>query len=92
MCAITRQRANYCFYTYHCWVRLWSDIDKVNVQFISYTFSGASIFENSERGFLEYDKIDKVYKTTPFGFRFLELHGEMSQILNVQQELELSRR
>jgi predicted transcriptional regulator len=45
-----------------------------------------------ERGFLEYDKIDKVYKTTPFGFRFLELHGEMSQILNVQQELELSRR
>ena len=45
-----------------------------------------------ERGFLEYDKIDKVYKTTPFGFRFLELHGELSQILNVQQELELSRR
>ena len=45
-----------------------------------------------ELGFLEYDKIDKVYKTTPFGFRFLELHGEMSQILNVQQELELSRR
>jgi len=44
-----------------------------------------------ERGFLEYDKIDKVYKTTPFGFRLLELHGEMSQILNVQQELELSR-
>ncbi|MGB7676304.1 MAG: winged helix-turn-helix domain-containing protein [Nitrososphaeraceae archaeon] len=45
-----------------------------------------------ERGFLEYDKIDKVYKTTPYGFRFLELHGEMSLILNVQQELELSRR
>jgi predicted transcriptional regulator len=45
-----------------------------------------------ERGFLEYDKIDKVYKTTPFGFRFLELHGEMSLILSVQQELELSRR
>ena len=45
-----------------------------------------------ERGFLEYDKIDKVFKTTPFGFRFLELHGEMSQILNVQQELELFRR
>ena len=45
-----------------------------------------------ERGFLEYDKIDKVYKTTPCGFRFLELHNEMSQILNVQQELELSRR
>ncbi|MGB8450517.1 MAG: winged helix-turn-helix domain-containing protein [Nitrososphaeraceae archaeon] len=45
-----------------------------------------------ERGFLEYNKVDKVYKTTPFGFRFLELHGEMSLILNVQQELELSRR
>jgi predicted transcriptional regulator len=45
-----------------------------------------------ERGFLEYDKIDKVYKMTPYGFRFLELHSEMSQILNVQQELELSRR
>jgi predicted transcriptional regulator len=45
-----------------------------------------------EHGFLEYDKIDKVYKTTPFGFRFLELHGEMSLILSVQQELELSRR
>jgi predicted transcriptional regulator len=45
-----------------------------------------------ERGFLEYDKIDKVYKTTPYGFRFLELHSDMSQILNVQQELDLSRR
>ena len=45
-----------------------------------------------ERGFLEYDKIDKVYRTTPFGFRFLELHGELSQILNVQQEFELSRK
>ncbi|MGA7008139.1 MAG: hypothetical protein WB612_00225 [Nitrososphaeraceae archaeon] len=57
------------------------------LMFSSYQYSKTLI----ERGF-EYDKIDKVYKTTPYGFRFLELHGEMSQILNVQQELELFRR
>jgi predicted transcriptional regulator len=41
-----------------------------------------------ERGFLEYDKIDKVFKTTPTGFKFLELHNEMSQIIKVRPDLE----
>ena len=41
-----------------------------------------------ERGFLEYDKIDKVFKTTPAGFKFLELHNEMSQIIKVRPDLE----
>jgi len=34
-----------------------------------------------ERGFLEYDKTDKTFNTTPSGFKFLELHNEMSQII-----------
>ncbi len=41
-----------------------------------------------ERGFLVYDIIDRTFRTTPSGFRFLELHNEMSQILKIQQELE----
>ena len=41
-----------------------------------------------ERGFLEYDKIDKVFKTLPTGFKFLVLHNEMSEIIMNQEELE----
>ncbi len=38
-----------------------------------------------ERGFLEYDKTDKTFNTTPSGFKFLELYNEMSQIIKGQQ-------
>ena len=38
-----------------------------------------------ERGFLEYDKTDKTFKTTPSGFKFLDLYNEMSQIIKGQQ-------
>jgi predicted transcriptional regulator len=41
-----------------------------------------------ESGFLEYDKIDKIFRTTPTGFKFLELHNEMSEIIKNQEELE----
>lgn len=37
-----------------------------------------------ERGFLEYDKIDKTFKTTSSGFEFLQLYNEMSQIIKVK--------
>ncbi len=45
-----------------------------------------------EYGFLEYEKIDKTFNSTPRGFKFLELYNEMSQIINVQQEIEPSNR
>ena len=38
-----------------------------------------------ERGFLEYDKTDKTFNTTPSGFKFLELYNEMSQIIKGQE-------
>jgi predicted transcriptional regulator len=41
-----------------------------------------------EKGFLEYDRLDKVFRTTPNGFKFLELHNEISQIFKIQKELE----
>lgn len=39
-----------------------------------------------EHGFLEYDSVDRTFKTTPSGFKFLELHNEMSEIFTTQQE------
>jgi predicted transcriptional regulator len=33
-----------------------------------------------ENGFLEYDRIDKTFRTTHDGFKFLKLHNELSDI------------
>jgi predicted transcriptional regulator len=35
------------------------------------------------RGFLEYDKFNKTFRTTTSGFEFLHLYDEMSQIINI---------
>jgi predicted transcriptional regulator len=37
------------------------------------------------RGFLEYDRINKTFKTTPSGFEFLHLYEEMSQIISIRR-------
>lgn len=39
-----------------------------------------------EYGFLEYDSVDRTFKTTPSGFKFLESHNEMSEIFTTPQE------
>lgn len=36
------------------------------------------------RGFLEYDKFNKTFRTTS-GFEFLHLYDEMNQIINIQR-------
>jgi predicted transcriptional regulator len=37
-------------------------------------------------GLLEFDKIDRVFRTTQKGFKFLELHNEMSEIFKIEKE------
>jgi predicted transcriptional regulator len=39
-----------------------------------------------QSGLLEFDRLDKVFRTTDKGFKFLELHNEMSEILKVEKE------
>jgi predicted transcriptional regulator len=36
-----------------------------------------------ERGLLEYDPIDRAFKTTSSGFTFIQLHDEMSQMIKI---------
>jgi len=36
-----------------------------------------------ERGLLEYDALDRTFKTTPSGFTFIQLHNEMNQIIKI---------
>jgi predicted transcriptional regulator len=38
-------------------------------------------------GFLNYENIDKTYKTTPKGFRFLQLQEKVNSILNERLEI-----
>jgi predicted transcriptional regulator len=35
-----------------------------------------------ENGLLEYDTLDRIFRTRPSGFRFLTLHTELSEIIN----------
>lgn len=39
-----------------------------------------------ERGFLEYDKINRTFRTTSSGFEFLKYYDEMRQIIELEQE------
>jgi predicted transcriptional regulator len=39
-----------------------------------------------QSGLLEFDRLDKVFRTTDKGFKYLELHNEMSEILKVVKE------
>lgn len=37
-------------------------------------------------GLLEFDRIDRVFRTTPKGFKFLELHNEMGEMFKIEKE------
>jgi predicted transcriptional regulator len=41
-----------------------------------------------KRGFLEYDHLERTFRTTPDGFKFLELQNEMSDMIKIQEELD----
>lgn len=36
-----------------------------------------------QRGLLEYDAINRTFKTTPSGFTFIQLHNEISQMIKI---------
>ena len=36
-----------------------------------------------ERGLLEYDPLDRTFKTTPSGFTFIQLQNEINQMINI---------
>ena len=36
-----------------------------------------------ERGLLEYDPLDRTFRTTPSGFTFIQLHNEMNQLIKI---------
>ena len=36
-----------------------------------------------ERGLLEYDPINRTFKTTSSGFTFIQLHNEMNQMIKI---------
>ena len=35
------------------------------------------------RGLLEYDAINRIFKTTPSGFTFIQLHNEITQLIKI---------
>ena len=39
-----------------------------------------------QSGLLEFDRLDRVFRTTDKGFKFLGLHDEMSEIFAVKEE------
>jgi predicted transcriptional regulator len=36
-----------------------------------------------ERGLLEYDPINRTFKTTSSGFTFIQIHDEMNQMIKI---------
>ena len=36
-----------------------------------------------ERGLLEYDPLDRTFRTTPNGFTFIQLHNEINQMIKI---------
>jgi predicted transcriptional regulator len=39
-----------------------------------------------QNGLLEFDRLDKVFRTTHKGFEYLKLHNEMSEIFKIEEE------
>jgi predicted transcriptional regulator len=61
-------------------------ITRSKVMFGSY-LTYAQVLEYSkmliERGLLEYDPINRTFKTTSSGFTFIQLHNEMNQMIKI---------
>jgi len=61
-------------------------ITRSKIMFGSY-LTYAQVVEYSkaliERRLLEYDALDRTFKTTPSGFTFIQLHNEMNQIIKI---------
>ena len=61
-------------------------ITRSKIMFGSY-LTYAQVLEYSkmliERGLLEYDPINRTFKTTSIGFTFIQLHNEMNQMIKI---------
>jgi len=61
-------------------------ITRSKIMFASY-LTYAQVVEYSrmliERGLLEYDPINRTFKTTSSGFTFIQLHNEMNQMIKI---------
>jgi predicted transcriptional regulator len=61
-------------------------ITRSKIMFGSY-LTYAQVVEYSklliERGLLEYDPINKTFRTTSSGFTFIQLHNEMNQMIKI---------
>ena len=61
-------------------------ITRSRIMFGSY-LTYAQVVEYSkmliERGLLEYDPINRTFKTTSSGFTFIQLHNEMNQLIKI---------
>lgn len=61
-------------------------ITRSKIMFGSY-LTYAQVVEYSklliERGLLEYDPINRTFKTTTSGFTFIQLHNEMNQMIKI---------
>ena len=61
-------------------------VTRSKIMFGSY-LTYAQVMEYSkmliERGLLQYDPLDRTFKTTPRGFAFIQLHDEMSQMIKI---------
>ena len=61
-------------------------ITRSRIMFGSY-LTYAQVVEYSkmliERGLLEYDPINRTFKTTSSGFTFIQLHNEMNQMIKI---------
>ena len=62
------------------------DITRSKIMFGSY-LTYAQVVEYSklliQRGLLEYDAINRTFKTTPNGFTFIQLHDEISRMIKI---------
>jgi predicted transcriptional regulator len=63
-----------------------AEITRSRIMFGSY-LTYAQVVEYSkmliERGLLEYDPINRTFKTTSSGFTFIQLHNEMNQMIKI---------
>jgi predicted transcriptional regulator len=61
-------------------------ITRSKIMFASY-LTYAQVVEYSkmliERGLLEYDPINRTFKTTSSGFTFIQIHDEMNQMIKI---------
>lgn len=69
-------------------------ITRSKIMFGSY-LTYAQVVEYSkiliQRGLLEYDPIDRTYKTTPSGFTFLQLQNELNQMIKISSPSRISK-